>query len=67
MTEVKNFISLYTVESIFIYQGKMILVFSYNKTTTISNQPYYIIRFPRPIINIRKYTTRLLSKELKGA
>lgn len=36
--------------NIFIYQGRIILVFSYNKATTISNRSYYIVRFPCPII-----------------
>ncbi|KAH9203154.1 hypothetical protein DL95DRAFT_506960 [Leptodontidium sp. 2 PMI_412] len=37
--------------NIFVLQGRMILVFSYNKATTVSNKSFYIVRFPCPVIS----------------
>ncbi|PVH69601.1 hypothetical protein DL98DRAFT_624055 [Cadophora sp. DSE1049] len=37
--------------NIFALQGRMVLVFSYNKATTVSNKSFYIVRFPCPIMS----------------
>lgn len=37
--------------NIFVLQGRMMLVFSYNKATTVLNKSFYIVRFPCPIMN----------------
>ncbi|PVH68318.1 hypothetical protein DL98DRAFT_399032, partial [Cadophora sp. DSE1049] len=37
--------------NIFFRQGRLMLVFSYNKATTVSNKSFYIVRFPCPIMS----------------
>ena len=36
--------------NIFVYKGKVILVFSYNKANTNTNNSFYIVRSPCPIV-----------------
>lgn len=36
--------------NIFVHQGRLILIFSYNKATTVSSKSFYIVRFPCRII-----------------
>jgi hypothetical protein len=36
--------------NIFVYKGRIMLVFSYNKANTKSNNSFYIVRFPYPSI-----------------
>lgn len=38
--------------NIFIYRGHIVLVFQYNKATTNSNNSFYIVRVPCPILQI---------------
>lgn len=38
------------IRNVFVYKGRIILVFSYNKATTRSNNSFYIVQFPCPII-----------------
>ncbi|KAL5371364.1 hypothetical protein DPSP01_014316 [Paraphaeosphaeria sporulosa] len=38
------------MRNVFVYNGHIMLVFSYNKATTRSNNSFYIVRFPCPII-----------------
>ena len=37
--------------NIFIYWGRIVLVFQYNKATTHSNNSFYIVRVPCPILH----------------
>ena len=36
--------------NIFVYKGKVILVFAYNKVNTNTNNSFYIVRSPCPIV-----------------
>ena len=36
--------------NVFVYNGRITLVFSYNKATTKSNNSFYVVRFPCPTI-----------------
>ncbi|EMD86838.1 hypothetical protein COCHEDRAFT_1218347 [Bipolaris maydis C5] len=52
--------------NIFVYKGKVVLVFSYNKANTNTNNSFYIVRSPCPIVQRILYLYLVYIRPFRG-